>query len=186
MSKIISLDENVLRKLYVEDQIPMYEISKKLGVSVGSIHNYIKRYNIPSRPPHQGFKGKHHTESAKEKIRQKHKGRTFSKETLLKMSESAKVGGIGHKKKRTDGYISIYFPDHPCSSSDGYIMEHILVMESLLGRHLYKNECVHHINENRSDNRKENLQLMTKSEHMSFHTKKRHEKRRYDLSIKQS
>ena len=110
MSKKISLDENVLRKLYVEDQIPMHEISKKLGVSVGSIHNYIKLYNIPSRPPHQGFKGKHHTETAKEKIRQKHKGRTFSKETLLKMSKSAKVGGIGHKKRgETDisQYISL-------------------------------------------------------------------------------
>ena len=183
MSRTILIDENVLRKLYVEEQFSMHEISKKLGVAVGTVYNYIKLYGIPCRAPHQGFKGKHHTETAKEKIRQKHKGRTFSKETLLKISKSAKVGGIGHKKKRTDGYIAIYFPDHPCSSSDGYIMEHILVMESLHGRHLHKNECVHHINGNRSDNRKENLQLMTKTEHMSFHMKKRHEKRRYDLSI---
>lgn len=46
----------------------------------------------------------------KKKIRQKHKGRTFSKETLLKMSKSAKVGGIGHKKRgETDisQYISL-------------------------------------------------------------------------------
>ena len=29
------------------------------------------------------------------------------------MSESKIKGGIGHKKKRTDGYIAVYFPDHP-------------------------------------------------------------------------
>lgn len=164
----------------------MHEISKILGVSVGSVYNYIKIYGIPSRQEHQGFKGKHHTEATKTRISEAHNGRTFSKETILKMSESSKVGGIGHKKERTDGYISIYFPDHPCSSADGYIMEHILVMEALLGRHLYDRECVHHINEIKSDNRKENLQLMTKSEHMSLHMKKRQEKakRGNDLSIK--
>lgn len=94
-----------------------------------------------------------------------------------------KQGGIGHKKKRSDGYVFIYFPDHPMSTKDGYVMEHDLVMEALIGRHLKGNECVHHINEIRDDNRKENLMLMTKSEHMSLHSKKRWEKRRNDLSI---
>lgn len=44
------------------------------------------------------------------------------------MSEAQKKGGIGHKKLHTDGYLYIYFPDHPKSSKDGYIMEHVLVM----------------------------------------------------------
>lgn len=89
------------------------------------------------------------------------------------MSESDKVGGIGHKKKRKDGYVYIYFPDHPKSTKDGYIMEHDLIMECLIGRHLKNNEVVHHKNKVRDDNRKENLQLMTKSEHASFHSKER-------------
>lgn len=178
MNKVILIDENLLRKLYLEESRPMHEISKILDVAVGTVYNYIKLYGIPSRPKHQGFKDKHHTEMAKNKIREALTGREFSEETIAKMSESAKVGGIGHKKERIDGYISIYFPDHPCSTSDGYIMEHILVMEALLGRHLYENECVHHINENRSDNRKENLKLMTKSEHMSFHMNKRWEEKK--------
>lgn len=90
------------------------------------------------------------------------------------MSNSKIKGGIGHKKKRADGYIAVYFPDHPQSNSEGYIMEHDLVMECIIGRHLKSEECVHHINFIRHDNRKENLRLMTKSEHMSLHSKLRH------------
>lgn len=178
MNKVVLIDEDILRFLYLVEQRPMHEISKILGVAVGTVYNYIKVYGIPSRPEHQGFKGKHHTDVTKAKISNAHTGRTFSNETIAKMSEAAKVGGIGHKKERTDGYIAIYFPDHPCSSADGYIMEHILVMEALIGRHLHEWECVHHINGIRSDNRKENLKLMTKSEHMSFHMKKRWEEKK--------
>lgn len=178
MNKVILIDENVLRNLYLEECKPMHEIARELGVAVGTVYNYIKLYEIPSRPRHQGFKGKHHTEEAKAKISVAHTGRTFSKETIERMSASAREGGIGHKKLRGDGYVSVYFPDHPCSTEDGYIMEHILVMEALIGRHLKDDECVHHINGNRNDNRKENLKLMTKSEHMSFHTKKRWEEKK--------
>jgi hypothetical protein len=74
---------------------------------------------------------------------------------------------------------------HPKSTKSGYVMEHILVIEKELGRHLKDNECVHHINEIRSDNRAENLKVMTKSEHMRYHSNKRWEvKRRNDLSIR--
>jgi len=45
------------------------------------------------------------------------------------------------------------------------IKEHIKNMQDHIGRDLKKNECVHHINENKLDNRIENLQLMTKSNH---------------------
>ena len=99
-------------------------------------------------------------------------------EQKRKIADGHKKGGIGHKKKRSDGYISVYFPDHPRSSNDGYIMEHDLVMECLIGRHLKNDEVVHHKNRKKDDNRKENLQLMTKSEHTTFHLNERYKNRR--------
>lgn len=84
----------------------------------------------------------------------------------------------GHEKKRDDGYIKVYSPDHPKCTADGYVMKHILVMERKIGRLIADDECVHHINHIRDDNRIENLRLMTKSEHMSMHMKERWEDRR--------
>lgn len=45
------------------------------------------------------------------------------------------------------------------------------VMEKFLGRRLLENEIVHHINEDTLDNRIENLQVMSQSEHNTLHKK---------------
>ena len=52
--------------------------------------------------------------------------------------------------------------DHPRAGSNGYVFEHVLVMEDVLGRHLLMGETVHHLNGLREDNLPENLELWTR------------------------
>jgi len=78
-------------------------------------------------------------------------------------------GKIVNKK-----YYYIYIPSHPhaIGTRKLYVAEHRLLMEKKIGRYLTDKEIVHHVNENTLDNRIENLQLMTASDHVKYHKQK--------------
>jgi len=71
----------------------------------------------------------------------------------------------------SNGYVFVYSPNHPNKTADGYVLEHRLVMEDKIGRFLEKDEVVHHINHNVSDNRILNLMLINKAKHNTIHHK---------------
>lgn len=71
---------------------------------------------------------------------------------------------------KKNGYIFIYMPGHPRAIDNGrYVAEHILVIEKNAGRHVAKNEIVHHLNGIKDDNRFENLVVTTSSKHIGYH-----------------
>lgn len=70
-----------------------------------------------------------------------------------------------------DGYLRRYDPDHPWPRKGGYVLEHVRLMELLIGRRILPTETVHHKNHDRTDNRLENLELMPRGAHSAQHRK---------------
>lgn len=70
--------------------------------------------------------------------------------------------------KTSNGYIAI------CTHTGKYESLQHIIMEREIGRKLKKDELIHHKNGIKDDNRIENLELTTKSNHAKFHTTKRH------------
>lgn len=113
-----------------------------------------------------------------------------SKKILMKGEGNHQYGIKGGKnsswksdtKMSRYGYIQIRQPNHPFCDKDGWVLEHRLVAEKHLldesnsvlidGKmYLSPEYVVHHKNFDRKDNRIENLKVMTKGEHQSFHAK---------------
>lgn len=66
-------------------------------------------------------------------------------------------------------YIFVIIPGHPMADKRGRVLEHRYMMAEHLGRILTDEEVVHHKNENTRDNRLDNFELLSPSDHTKHH-----------------
>lgn len=103
------------------------------------------------------------------------------KVTLRSLSEAQRIKfPNGRKKEKShlwkggriiniQGYICVHCPEHPHAMTNGYVLEHRLVMEKKLGRYLESYESVHHVDGDKTNNAPENLVVMLRKKHASAH-----------------
>jgi hypothetical protein len=94
---------------------------------------------------------------------------------MVDQSKEKNPNWNGGRTIRPDGYVHVLVDgEHHRKNSRGYVMEHILIVESVLGKEFKHPNRIHHINGDRSDNRKENLVVCENERyHQLLHTRTR-------------
>lgn len=72
------------------------------------------------------------------------------------------------RRVRADGYIDLWIPGHALARSDGYVMEHRVVLYDA-GLTVPDGFEVHHIDEDRQNNALDNLAVLTAAAHHRLH-----------------
>ena len=90
-------------------------------------------------------------------------------------ARSAKTGRWTEKKMiSTTGHVKLRVGiRHPLADSNGYAYEHTVVWVAAGNSRPTPNTLLHHINGIKTDNRVENLEMLTRKEHNKIHNKEK-------------
>lgn len=130
------------------------------------------------------MKGHKHTKETREKIskslREQHtlglRKESYKKISISKKKNNWLKGKKGEKSPKwkgghfkQQGYTFLYSPTHPARNNKGYIKRSHLVWFQKTGEIIKSPYVLHHINENKEDDRFENLKKLTISKHLKLH-----------------
>ena len=157
-----AIDRETLFRLYVEDQMSTCDIARRFNLSYSGVHYLMVVYNIPRRAFPEAVSLSCKTKDQSWRHR-KHSRERIEKTVTTRMNNDKLLGRVkgvsyGHK-----GYLYVTIGENAGRRL------HDVIMEEHIGRRLKPDECVHHINGVKDDNRLENLQLMTVGEHSTLH-----------------
>ena len=141
-------DKEWLKIQYVDKGRSSNDIAREVGSSSGNITDHLKTMGIERRTVKAAL------------------SLAFPEGRKGKLNPSWKDGTT---KVVQSGYIYQYAPDHPNTTKKGYVMQHRLIAESIIGRYLNTDEIVHHVDGDKSNNAPTNLEVLTRSEHVMRH-----------------
>ena len=179
--KPIPVSKEFIQKRYVEDGASVRDVACEVGCSMSAISRALKRYDIKARTfSTKGLQirlGATLSKETKNKIRLSHLGKKLSRghrEKVVKYLNHGRgnlnPGWRGGVVKNGNGYVMIRMPEHPFNIN-GYVAEHRLLIEQSIGRYLSSNEHIHHLNGDKTDNRIENMVVLSNEEHAAIHWK---------------
>lgn len=164
MSAKRDINDSEISRMYSVQNLSLPDISQITGVCISTIRLHLIKSGVRLRSRSEAIR------LNPEKIGRKGVKRVFTDE----WKNNIRIGKIKYhlgkakgRSLKSSGYYEITRGENKGKS------EHVVIIENIIGRSLRKDEVVHHENGIRTDNRPENLRLMSRSEHSRIHAMKK-------------
>ena len=160
-----SLSEELLKSLYVDELKSIKEISREISVPLSTVRFWLIEYGLLRSKADAIRLAKKQGKFSSPTNGQKRVFTEQWKENIATARRRIMAGKAKGVSKKPNGYL-----EHTTGENKGRSV-HVALMENVIGRRILREEVVHHIDHNRSNNALENLQLMTRAKHASLHAK---------------